>query len=47
VLELGDQINAPEYQRGTINNTGEFKVIKNVISFDGTLRETTTGRKVV
>jgi hypothetical protein len=45
-LELGDQINAPEYQRGSINNTGEFKVIKNVINFDGTLRETTTGRKV-
>lgn len=47
VLELGDQINAPEYQRGIINNTAEFKVIKNILSFDGTLRETTTGRKVL
>ena len=45
-LELGDQINAPEYQRGTINNTGEFKVVKNVIDYDGSLRFSTDGRKV-
>jgi hypothetical protein len=45
-LELGDTINAPIYQRGSINNTGNFVVYKNKIDFDGTLRENTDARKV-
>ena len=45
-LELGDTIEVPEYKRGATEVLGEFKIIKNQISYDGTLRETTDARKV-
>lgn len=45
-LELGDTIEVPEYKRGATEVLGNFKIIKNQISYDGTLRETTNGRKV-
>lgn len=45
-LELGDVINVPIYQRGQINNTGNFVVYKNKIDFDGTLTGITDGRRV-
>ena len=45
-LELGDTIELPEYKRGATEVLGDFKIIKNKISYNGTLIETTDGRKV-
>lgn len=45
-LELGDVIEVPEYKRGATNVTGNFKIVKNQIEYDGTLREKTDARKV-
>jgi hypothetical protein len=45
-LELGDIFRAPEYQRGSIDNRGDFMGFRNKLDFDGTLRGTLSGRKV-
>lgn len=45
-LELGDVIQVPEYKRGGTEVIGEFKIFKNMIEYNGTLRETTNARKV-
>jgi hypothetical protein len=45
-LELGDTIEVPEYKRGVTEVLGNFKITKNLISYDGTLKQTTDGRKV-
>ena len=45
-LELGDTIVAPEYQRGAQNNRAVFKIYKIQTSFDGTLKQTLSGRRV-
>lgn len=42
-LELGDEIQAPVYQRGATIVNAYFYIFKNQISFDGTLKETTSG----
>lgn len=44
--ELGDIVEVPEYQRGAIDIKGDFYIVKNKIDFDGTVKETTDGRKV-
>lgn len=45
-LVLGDKIEVPIYQRGSIDTRGTFLIYKNRISFDGSLRMTTDARKV-
>jgi hypothetical protein len=45
-LELGDTIEVPEYQKQGLDIRGEFSVYKNKIEFDGTLRQSTEGRKI-
>jgi hypothetical protein len=45
-LELGDSIKVYEYDKGSVQTIGEFLVFKNKITFDGTLREATEGRKI-
>ena len=45
-VELGDMFEAPEYQRGSIDNRENFLVFKNKLDFDGTLRGTLSGRRV-
>jgi hypothetical protein len=45
-LELGDIIEVPEYQKQGLDIRGEFAVYKNKIEFDGTLRQSTEGRKI-
>jgi len=45
-LELGDIVEAPVYQRGMVNNVDIFKVYKNEIEFDGTLRGILSARKI-
>jgi hypothetical protein len=45
-LELGDIIEVPEYQKQGLDIRGEFAVYKNKIDFDGTLRQSTEGRKI-
>lgn len=44
-VELGDVIEVPIYQRGSIDNRGNFIVTKNKIEFSGALKMTTDGRK--
>lgn len=46
VLELGDTITIPQYERGANKVLGTFKIFKNKINFDGTLEQTTEARKV-
>ena len=46
VIELGDTITVPEYQRDATLVLGNFKVTKNKLTYDGTLKETTDGRKI-
>lgn len=45
-LELGDTITVTVYKRGDTEVTQDFKVYKNQIEFDGTLKQTTDGRKI-
>lgn len=45
-LELGDEINVTEYKRDTTIVTGTFRITSNRISYDGTLKETTSARKI-
>jgi hypothetical protein len=45
-LELGDTLRLPEYWRGAVTVKGDFKVTKNKIDFDGTLKMTTDARKI-
>ena len=45
-LVLGDDIVVPEYERVYDQVLGTFKITRNTIEFDGTLKETTEGRKV-
>lgn len=45
-LELGDEIRVPVYQRGATTVNNEFYIFKNKLDFDGTLKETTEGRKI-
>jgi len=45
-LELIDEIQVPEYQKGSIDTQGIFSVFKHVLNFDGTLRSVVDGRKV-
>lgn len=46
-LELADIIEVPEYQRGEVDVKGNFKIFRNKIDFDGTIKETTEGRKIL
>jgi hypothetical protein len=45
-LTLSDLIEVPEYQKNGIDKRGYFYVTKNKLTFDGTLRMTTDGRKI-
>lgn len=45
-IELADIIEVPEYQKNDIDVRANFRVYKNKISFDGTLRGETEGRKI-
>lgn len=45
-VQLGDIAQVPVYQRGTVNNLDIFKVYKNEIEFDGTLRGNLSARKI-
>jgi hypothetical protein len=45
-LELGDIIEAPEYQRNLVNTLGLFYIYKQKTDFDGTLKSVTEGRKI-
>lgn len=46
VLVLGDQFDLPEYRRPPLKVIGTFKVTKNKLNYDGTLKEITDGRKI-
>jgi hypothetical protein len=45
-LEIGDLIEVPEYQKNGIDIRGTFYIYKNSLDYDGTLKATTSGRKV-
>lgn len=45
-LELLDEIQAPEYQKGTINTQGLFYIYKQKLDYDGTLKGVIDGRKI-
>lgn len=45
-IELGDKLEIPEYQKQGLDIQGIFYNYKNKISFDGTLKATTDGRKI-
>jgi hypothetical protein len=45
-LELADMVEVPEYQRGAIDERGEFAVIRQEMVFDGGLTGILEGRKV-
>jgi hypothetical protein len=51
-VELGDIVRVPEYQTPhqapySIDNRADFYIVKNKIDFDGTVRSTTDGRKIL
>jgi len=45
-LELIDEIQVPEYQKGDIDTQGIFSIYRQTLEFDGTLRGMISGRKV-
>jgi hypothetical protein len=45
-INLGHIIKVPIYQKGSIDNYGNFIVYKNKLDFDGTLSGTISGRKI-
>jgi hypothetical protein len=45
-LSLDDEIEVPEYQKNDLSILGIFRVFRNKLSYDGTLRSVTEGRKI-
>ena len=45
-LELRDEIQVPEYQKGDINTQGVFSIYKQILEFDGTIKSTIDARKI-
>ena len=45
-LELLDEIQVPEYQKGAINTQGLFYIYKQKLDYDGTLKGIIDGRKI-
>jgi len=45
-LELVDEIEVPEYQKKGIDKRGLFRIVRQSMEFDGTLRATTDARKL-
>jgi len=45
-LELVDEIEVPEYQKKGIDKRGIFRIVRQSMEFDGTLRATTDARKL-
>ncbi len=45
-LELLDEIQAPEYQKGVINTQGLFYIYKQTLEYDGTLNSKIDARKI-
>jgi hypothetical protein len=45
-LELGDTLRIPEYKKHGLDIQGYFRMFRNRLNFDGTLRAQTEGRKI-